>query len=144
MSFDTTNMEPPMAPLDSALKIGVGTMLWRYDIVISTCYVTILLGGAMSSRGRCEVCFVSPPPRLLHVIRPVTEKKCVLAAHVFFEWSHQRWTQRLTRCVVIRCGMVPWWLKKHISVEHLLFVLNRSLTWSNRFGMRHKNNNSRI
>ena len=64
-------------------------------------------------------------------------------ADVFFEWSPPVGSQRLTRCVVIRCGMVPWWLKKHISVEHALFVLNQSLTSSNRYVIRHKNNNSR-
>lgn len=46
-SVDATNIEPPMVPLDSALKNGLGSMLWCYVIVISVCYVTILLGGAM-------------------------------------------------------------------------------------------------
>ena len=31
-SFDATNIEPPMAPLDSALKTGLDTVLWRHDI----------------------------------------------------------------------------------------------------------------
>jgi hypothetical protein len=38
-----------MVPLDSALKNGLDSMLWCYVIVISVCYVTILLGGAMSA-----------------------------------------------------------------------------------------------
>ena len=42
----TGNTEPPMAPSNSALKTGLVTMLWCYVIVISVCYVTILLGGA--------------------------------------------------------------------------------------------------
>ena len=37
-----------MAPSNSALKTGPDRMLWCYVIVISTCYATILLGGAMS------------------------------------------------------------------------------------------------
>jgi hypothetical protein len=30
------NIEPPIAPLDSALKTGLDTMLWCCDIVICT------------------------------------------------------------------------------------------------------------
>ena len=48
-SVGNKNMKPPMAPLDSALKTGLVTILWRCVIVISTCYATILLGGAMSA-----------------------------------------------------------------------------------------------
>ena len=48
---EATNIEPPMAPSNSALKIGLVTMLWCYIIVSSVCYVTILLGGAMSAGG---------------------------------------------------------------------------------------------
>ena len=47
----TGNTEPPMAPSNSALKNGLVTMLWCYIIVSSVCYVTILLGGAMSAGG---------------------------------------------------------------------------------------------
>ena len=47
-SFDATNIEPPMAPLDSALKTGLDTMLWRHDIIISTCDASIFQRGAMS------------------------------------------------------------------------------------------------
>ena len=47
-SFDATNIEPPMAPLDSALKTGLDTMLWCHDIIISTCDATIFVRGAMS------------------------------------------------------------------------------------------------
>ena len=45
----TGNTEPPMAPSNSALKTGLVTMLWCYVIVISVCYIIILLGGAMSA-----------------------------------------------------------------------------------------------
>ena len=45
----TGNIEPPMAPLDSALKTGLDSKFWSYIIVISTCYATIMLGGAMSA-----------------------------------------------------------------------------------------------
>ena len=44
-SFDATNIEPPMAPLDSALKTGLDTMLWCHDIIISTCDATIFVMG---------------------------------------------------------------------------------------------------
>ena len=47
-SVVATNIEPPMAPSNSALKTGLVIMLWCYVIVISTCYVIILPGGAMS------------------------------------------------------------------------------------------------
>ena len=47
----TGNTEPPMAPSNSALKTGLVTMLWCYVVFISVCYVTILLGGAMSAGG---------------------------------------------------------------------------------------------
>ena len=50
-SFDATNIEPPMGPLDSALKTGLDTMLWRHDIIISTCDATIFQRGAMSGCG---------------------------------------------------------------------------------------------
>ncbi len=50
-SFDATNIEPPMAPLDSALKTGLDTMLWRHDIIVSTRDATIFQRGAMSGRG---------------------------------------------------------------------------------------------
>ena len=49
-SFDATNIEPPMAPLDSALKTGLDTVLWRH---VSTRDATIFQRGAMS--GRVEV-----------------------------------------------------------------------------------------
>ena len=49
----TGNTEPPMAPSNSALKTGVDSKFWSYIIVISVCYVTILLGGAMSA-ARCD------------------------------------------------------------------------------------------
>ena len=49
----TGNTEPPMAPSNSALKTGLVTMLWCYVIVISVCYIIILLGGAMSA-ARCD------------------------------------------------------------------------------------------
>ena len=52
-SVDATNIEPPMAPSNSALKIGLDRMLWCYVIVISTCYATILLGGAMVGGAIC-------------------------------------------------------------------------------------------
>ena len=45
----TRNTEPPMAPSNSALKTGLDSKFWSYIIVISTCYVIILLGGAMSA-----------------------------------------------------------------------------------------------
>jgi hypothetical protein len=48
MSVEATNIEPPMEPSNSALKTGLGAMLWCYVIVISTCYAIVLLGGAMS------------------------------------------------------------------------------------------------
>ena len=48
-SVVATNIEPSMAPSNSALKNGLVTMLWCYVIVISTCYVIVLLGGAMSA-----------------------------------------------------------------------------------------------
>ena len=57
----TGNTELPIAPLDSALKTGLESMLWCYVIAISTCYVTILLGGAMSAAG--VVCFVARQPK---------------------------------------------------------------------------------
>ena len=47
-SFDATKIEPPMAPLDSALKTGLDTMLWCHDIIISTCDATIFLRGAVA------------------------------------------------------------------------------------------------
>ena len=50
-SVEAANIEPPMAPSNSALKNGLVTMLWCYIIVSSVCYVTILLGGAMSAGG---------------------------------------------------------------------------------------------
>ena len=49
----TGNTEPPMAPSNSALKTGLDSKFWSYIIVISTCYVIILLGGAMSA-ARCD------------------------------------------------------------------------------------------
>jgi hypothetical protein len=54
-----------MVPLDSALKTGLDTMLWCCDIVISTCYAIVLLGGAMSSHvgGRCVLCFAVQPKK---------------------------------------------------------------------------------
>jgi hypothetical protein len=52
-SFDATNMELPMAPLDSALKTGLDTVLWRHDIIVSTRDAAIFQRGAMS--GRVEV-----------------------------------------------------------------------------------------
>ena len=48
-SVEATNIEPPMAPSNSALKTGLVTMLWCYVIVISVCYAIVLLGGAMSA-----------------------------------------------------------------------------------------------
>jgi hypothetical protein len=50
-SVEATKIEPPMVPLDSALKTGLDTMLWCCDIVISTCYAIVLLGGTMSAGG---------------------------------------------------------------------------------------------
>ena len=47
-SVNAWNIEPPMAPLDSALKTGLDTMLWRHDIIISTCDASIFQRGAMS------------------------------------------------------------------------------------------------
>ena len=47
-SFGATDIEPPMAPLDLALKTGLETMFWRHDITFSTCDATIFLRGAMS------------------------------------------------------------------------------------------------
>ena len=53
-SFDATNIETPMAPLDSALKTGLDTMLWRHNIIVSTRDATIFQRGAMSGRGESK------------------------------------------------------------------------------------------
>ena len=44
------NIEPPMKPLDSALKMGLDTMLWCYLDINSTWSTTILLGVSMWCR----------------------------------------------------------------------------------------------
>ena len=41
-SVVSLNIEPPIAELDSALKTGLDTMLWRCIIVISSCYAPYL------------------------------------------------------------------------------------------------------
>jgi hypothetical protein len=50
-----------MAPLDSALKTGLDSMLWCYMVAISTCYVIVLTGGAMSAA--FVVCFAARQPK---------------------------------------------------------------------------------
>ena len=48
-SVEATNIEPSMAPSNSALETGLVTMLLCYVIVSSVCCITILLRGAMSA-----------------------------------------------------------------------------------------------